>query len=176
MEPDASAPSPRNAVPSEPSRPRLQAWQRGGFGDNPPPDGPAANDRRFLVPSAPSSHYDLRSPWQGPFAPILPPDGASETIIRTIDLAPQAAATMESYRGELSRQMGAIEQEVDAFRARLAAKLSFSASPRVDVTIATREVSSPISSTQTQSYRQGQKVSAMLRGGYDDIPANSGLG
>ena len=176
--PRAAPPSPPAAPASRPAKAvsSLPAWQRGGFGPSPPIDGPAASDRRALIPASPSDRYDLRSLWPDQLAAPFPPAGASETIIRTIDLAPQAAATMESYRGELSRQMGAIEQEVDAFRARLAAKLSFSASPRVDVTIATREVSSPISSTQTQSYRQGQKVSAMLRGGYDDIPANSGLG
>lgn len=104
----------------------------------------------------------------------LPPDGAGETIIRTIDLAPQARPRWRAIAANSAGRWG--RSEVDAFRARLAAKLSFSASPRVDVTIATQEVSTPVPSTQTQSYRQGQKVSAMLRGGYGDIPANSGLG
>jgi TP901 family phage tail tape measure protein len=87
--------------------------------------------------------------------------------IGSVDLSPQAELTMGSYRAGLKSQMAAAEAEVDAFVGRIRSKLAFSASPRVNVSLAASDVAVP--ATQTKSYQSGQKVADHLRGGFEDL-------
>jgi TP901 family phage tail tape measure protein len=87
--------------------------------------------------------------------------------VGTVDLSPQAELTMGSYRDGLRSQMSAAEAEVDAFVGRIQSKLSFSASPKVNVSLAASDAAVP--ATQTKSYQSGQKVADHLRGGFEDI-------
>jgi len=92
---------------------------------------------------------------------LLPPK------VGAVDLSPQAEMTMGSYRAGLQSQMTAAEAEVDAFVGRIQSKLSFSASPRVNVSLAASDAAVP--ATQTKSYQSGQKVADHLRGGFEDV-------
>jgi TP901 family phage tail tape measure protein len=91
---------------------------------------------------------------------LLPPK------VGSVDLSPQAELTMGSYRTGLQSQMAAAEADVDAFVGRIQSKLSFSASPRVNVSLAASDAGVP--ATQTKSYQSGQKVADHLRGGHED--------
>jgi TP901 family phage tail tape measure protein len=94
-------------------------------------------------------------------APVLRPP-----TVGSVDLSPQAELTMGSYRDGLNSQMKAAEADVDAFVGRIQSKLSFSASPKVSVSLSASDAGVP--STQTKSFESGKKVSAMMRGGYED--------
>lgn len=96
----------------------------------------------------------------------LPRPNPLRAEIEPSDFSKEAAASMESYRTGLQSQMAAAEAEVDQFVGRIQSKLSFSASPKVSVSLSASDAGVP--STQTKSFESGKKVSAIMRGGYED--------
>jgi TP901 family phage tail tape measure protein len=164
------------AVP-ETGVPGFDYTRRGGLGFSPSGAVPPGFDqgqvwRENLPPMAWVPRWNLvgprpEQPYEspGPGMP-LPRRHPLRAEIEPSDFSKEAAASMESYRTGLQSQMAAAEAEVDAFVGRIQSKLSFSASPRVNVSLAASDASVP--ATQTKSYQSGQKVADHLRGGHED--------
>ncbi len=134
-----------------PSRLPPSAWHEGWHYPIPSPD---RSDPRLVTPGAPGGGMPL--PRRNPLRAEIEPS----------DFSKEAAASMESYRSGLKTQMAAVESEIDAFVGRIQSKLSFSASPRVNVSLAASDAAVP--ATQTKSFESGNRVASHLRGGHED--------
>lgn len=124
-------------------------------------------DWRYPIPSPGYREPEIVTPGANGGGMPLPRRHPLRAEIEPSDFSKEAAASMESYRAGLQSQMTAAEAEVDAFVGRIQSKLSFSASPRVNVSLAASDAAVP--ATQTKSYQSGQKVADHLRGGFEDV-------